>query len=1267
MRERVCNNCGGKRYRVVGQNMVKCEFCGSLYVDEQASKEEEVLIVGAYEKLRAYKFAEAVDEFDKIIALFPMSFEAYFGKALAKNKIIFYNNKRNLANRPRICGDEIPSLFEDEDFKQAIKLAPPETAKIFTDKAKRIDNIIKGYQQTKSKNYDVIVCAVDYQKNEENSLVAKAVEELKLDGLDVYFFQGDEQREKEDETFRALETAKVLVFFINKEKGLTSGEIKHIYDRYLNKILLKQKTRSSFIVALDKSKGLALPKELKSCKSVIDSSSISFLQDLKTIVAQEIKNSDIQTAKIEMVKLEGAKPGKKEYVDIETLSPSDLGNFHVDNVELDQTNKIKWIFLCIKNGDFSTARELIDAELEKDPYNSELLLADLMENKKIKTQEELFSNISNFSEKEKIDKILTYASKEFAEGFVDRWEELIMSYDNVDYLNTYLIYLAQYNTPKRVEFLKFAENKAVETLNDELIQKVLKCFDKSDVERFVNFYFLLAQKSDDEEYYKKILEIDQGHEQSNLTVLLQHFVTVEDKLTYRNKEEIENVLRFLSDEAKSQFVATVVNMILPIAFYDLEKAQSQLDFYLSYVTDAQILSTLLKRVAENFQQQGFFKIAEKYLSIAISKDSQNAELYWLLIKIKAHCKSDQEIITSNVKISQLPEWQTLLSISNENQVEEYAEIVSKSNLYKGAKAAFAGDRLDKVELVEKLKEFLLRNEKILLEVSKQQDGLSHGVEYFKMQLKPFESYISQLNYVQTFEEFVDLTEKIDMRLQALELDLNSSVSITHLSEKEEGMKNIYTDSKVVVQKVEEQAKAFKRKEFLKKYLFIFLELVPLLFTVLLLTILLFSPKEVYLYFSQDFLVVSVLFSLIVAFLNFVLYKRSKHNATKMMNFSKISLICLGILNFILMIVGFYFMPNVVEIDNAKHMQALLKNAGNCNFELVEDLDMAEVEWQSVNFSGNFNANNHTISNLKFASDEHAGLFKTNSGVIQNLNIVLSEHSYENIGYFAPLVMVNSGQIKNCTVQGAVSLTTNVDTIIGGLVGRSTGGEIEGCDTNLTIFVDVKAEKVFFGGLVGDVVKGDQISITSNTTNTNLTLNADDVQKLYVGGLIGNIENYASTKQSISKNATEIEFVISGQSGDFSGGGLVGNGKTSSKNNYSQGNFNVLNLTGGGYVGGLYGRYQNSDLKAEIIHSYANVTIFSNAYIKQGQLIGGLGGKVKQCFATGNSNLKLVSTPYLHDFSNVSGCLILTDKFYDSSLQFDEDVWVVTESDYPRLK
>ena len=91
MRERVCNNCGGKKYQEIGQNMVKCLFCGTIYVDEYANKEEEILIVHAYEKIRDFKFDEAVTEFDKILSLYPKSHEAYYGRLQAKKKVVYFS------------------------------------------------------------------------------------------------------------------------------------------------------------------------------------------------------------------------------------------------------------------------------------------------------------------------------------------------------------------------------------------------------------------------------------------------------------------------------------------------------------------------------------------------------------------------------------------------------------------------------------------------------------------------------------------------------------------------------------------------------------------------------------------------------------------------------------------------------------------------------------------------------------------------------------------------------------------------------------------------------------------------------------------------------------------------------------------------------------------------------------------------------------------------------------------------------------------------
>ena len=133
MRERICNNCGGKKYKEIGQNMVKCLFCGTIYVDEYANKEEEILIVQAYEKIRDFKFQEAVKDFDKILALYPKSHEAYYGRLQAKNKVIYFNSKEGNKRYPSFFGKEIPNYFEDEDFKKAVEFAPKEIAESYNE------------------------------------------------------------------------------------------------------------------------------------------------------------------------------------------------------------------------------------------------------------------------------------------------------------------------------------------------------------------------------------------------------------------------------------------------------------------------------------------------------------------------------------------------------------------------------------------------------------------------------------------------------------------------------------------------------------------------------------------------------------------------------------------------------------------------------------------------------------------------------------------------------------------------------------------------------------------------------------------------------------------------------------------------------------------------------------------------------------------------------------------------------------------------------
>ena len=380
MRERICNNCGGKKYEVVGQNMVRCMFCGTLYVDEQSSKEEEVLVVQANDLSREQKFAEAVEEFGRIISIYPYSFEAYFGRALAKNEIVLYSNRKGTSRRPRFFGDNIVSISEDEDFKKAMQLAPPERAKTFSEYAKRIDRIKNAYQTSKKQVYDCIFCTLG---EDDSKQVADEIRKIiNKNEFSAYDLHNLLQKEKEEDTFRALETANVLLLLAFSDDGF--AEIKHIFDRYFYLMSKRKKAKASFIFAYDKN-AISLsnfPKELTKAKNLIDINSNSFLQDFESLLKTEMKNASKETAKIETIKLQKVSPKKKEYVDVEAITPQDLGHYVVENVSAGEEARKKWLFLSLKNGDFQTAEKQIQEGLETDPYDCELLFAQLLFEKK---------------------------------------------------------------------------------------------------------------------------------------------------------------------------------------------------------------------------------------------------------------------------------------------------------------------------------------------------------------------------------------------------------------------------------------------------------------------------------------------------------------------------------------------------------------------------------------------------------------------------------------------------------------------------------------------------------------------------------------------------------------------------------------------------------------------------------------------------------------------------------------------------------------------
>ena len=137
---------------------------------------------------------------------------------------------------------------------------------------------------------------------------------------------------------------------------------------------------------------------------------------------------------------------------------------------------------------------------------------------------------------------------------------------------------------------------------------------------------------------------------------------------------------------------------------------------------------------------------------------------------------------------------------------------------------------------------------------------------------------------------------------------------------------------------------------------------------------------------------------------------------------------------------------VREIHTPQQLQNM---APDGNYILMEDLDLAGIIWQPMNFAGHLDGNGKTLANLSMdtSANGNLGLFAELTGTVEDLHLenanLITDEKTENAGFFAG---INDGCIQNCTVTGAISDEQN--TNLGILTGRNTG-RLLGGDQGLT--------------------------------------------------------------------------------------------------------------------------------------------------------------------------------------------------------------------------
>jgi flagellin-like protein len=347
----------------------------------------------------------------------------------------------------------------------------------------------------------------------------------------------------------------------------------------------------------------------------------------------------------------------------------------------------------------------------------------------------------------------------------------------------------------------------------------------------------------------------------------------------------------------------------------------------------------------------------------------------------------------------------------------------------------------------------------------------------------------------------------------------------------------------------------------------------------------------------------------------------------------------------------------------------VRNNLDKSFILITNLNSSSTDystrgdsWISIGgtFSGNFNGNGKTISDLRGQP-----FFYSLSGTVANLGL-------DNISVDGPLIsatgglaMMSSGTISNCYVKGRVFSSVDIPfNNAGGLVGNQSGGIISS-----SYFIGNVSNG--FGSSVGGLVGNQSGGVISNSYSVGNVTGSGN----YIGGLVGQSKGTISNSYS-SGNATGNNYVgglvgyvdgvinrsysTSYVKGFWRVGGLVGEQFSGAINDaYAAGRVNAS----GNFTGGLVGKQSNA---AKVYTSYSIGNVTSSLV---GANVGGLVG-YNDAGASAIGSFWDNQTSGRSTSAGGAGAMGKTTTEMKTPSTFnlwDPNVWVFQAGQYPKLK
>ncbi len=395
-----CKMCDATLKFNPGDSVAECEYCGTM---QSLPKYDDERIGNLYNRAEHYR---KNNEFDKAQALYeeilnehPQDADAYWSVVLCKYGVEYVEEPGTNKRVPTVNRTQYTSVFDDKNYKEALKYADEKQRGVYEEEAGKITEIQKGILEISKKEepFDIFIC---YKETDENGrrtldsvLASELYEILQKEGYKVFYARVTLDDKfgvaYEPYIFAALQSSKVMIAVGTKPEHFEAVWVKNEWSRYL--ALIKNGAKKTLIPAYKDMDPYNMPMEFAHLQA-INMGELGFQQDMISGIRKLMAEDD------------------------------KMGGAAAVTASINIAAVLERGFLYAEDKDWEKAEECFEKVLNVAPQNAEGYLGKLLVDLQVSTKDGLLTCGQLFDQNDNYKKIIRFGDEEI-KAFIRRASE----------------------------------------------------------------------------------------------------------------------------------------------------------------------------------------------------------------------------------------------------------------------------------------------------------------------------------------------------------------------------------------------------------------------------------------------------------------------------------------------------------------------------------------------------------------------------------------------------------------------------------------------------------------------------------------------------------------------------------------------------------------------------------------------------------------------------------------------------------------------------